>query len=184
MALGWVTASTADQPGRSVKEKGRRGKAAFEFRRFCGGPGKFPRRRTDAIGANFDLLPTFARLAGASLPANRTLDGRDLWPLLSGETERAPERFFHYIGASPDGRVNYRGIRDARWKLVVEVGPENKLTGQELYDLGADIGEKFDRSKQHPEIAGRLTSAAQQFYDEIRTNIRPAGRRVTPDGKR
>ena len=48
-------------------------------------PGKIPAgRRTDAIAANFDLMPTFARLVGADLPRDRVLDGRDLWPLLAG----------------------------------------------------------------------------------------------------
>src|SRR4029077_48572 len=32
-----------------------------------------------------DLLPTIAKLAGAALPDGRTIDGRDIWPLASGE---------------------------------------------------------------------------------------------------
>jgi hypothetical protein len=41
--------------------------------------------------------------------------------------------------------------------------------------LGEDPGESFDRSRQRPEIATRLRDAAQQFYDELSTHIRPAG---------
>jgi arylsulfatase A len=142
-------------------------------------PGKIPaNRRTEAIAANFDLLPTFARLAGGSLPADRTLDGRDLWPLLSGETVQSPHPYFHYIGAGVQQPVNYRGIRDERWKLLVTVSREGQLAGQQLYDLGADPSERFDRIKAHPEIAQRLTVAAQQFYDEIKAHVRPAGRRA------
>lgn len=143
-------------------------------------PGKIPAgRRSGAIAANFDLLPTFARLAGAPLPPERILDGRDLWPVLSGKSERSPHSFFHYIGSSPEGRVSYRAIRDERWKLVLAVDPAGQVNPQQLYDLGADISEKFDRLQQHPDVVQRLTAAAQQFYDEIRINLRPAGRRAS-----
>lgn len=142
-------------------------------------PGKIPAgRRTDAIAANFDLLPTVARLAGVDPSGERVLDGRDLWPLLSGESPRSPHPFFHYMGASQEGRANYRGIRDERWKLVVSIEADGRIAAGELYELGADIGEKFDRAAQHPEIVARLREAAQAFYDELKANIRPVGRRT------
>jgi arylsulfatase A len=135
-------------------------------------------RRTGAVAANFDLLPTFARLAGGAAPADRTLDGRDLGPLLRGETETGPHDHFHYLGGSAlPGVVQYRGIRDARWKLVVTVA-DHRLAAAELYDLDVDLGEKFDRLKQHPEIAARLLPVAQAFYDDLRAHIRPAGQRA------
>ena len=142
-------------------------------------PGRIPPgRRTGAVAANFDLLPTVARLAGAALPVDRTLDGRDLWPVLSGASERSPHDYFHYLaGSALPTVVQYRGIRDDRWKLTVTVA-NHRLAAAELYDLGADVGERFDRMKQHPEIAARLLPAAQAFYDELRANIRPAGRRA------
>lgn len=144
-------------------------------------PGKIPAGgRTDAIAANFDLLPTVARFAGATPPAERKIDGRDLGPLLTGQTPRGPHEFFHYTGGSMEGRVNYRGIRDARWKLVVEAGEDGKLAPTELYDLGADISEKFNRASKHPDVVERLRAAAQNFYDEIRANTRPAGKRGAP----
>lgn len=143
-------------------------------------PGRIPAgRRTDALAANFDLLPTAARLAGAALPQDRTLDGRDLWPLLSGASERSPHEHFHYLGGSAQPTaVQYRGLRDDRWKLTVTI-TDHRLAAAELYDLHNDVGEKFDRLKQHPEIAARLLPAAQAFYDELRAHIRPAGRRAS-----
>lgn len=144
-------------------------------------PGKIPAgQRTEAIAGNHDLLPTFARLAGVPVPDDRVLDGRDLWPLLSGETAHSPHRYFHYFGGSPGGQANYRGVRDERWKLVLAVDRDGQVAGQELYDLGADVGERFDRIEQHPEIAGRLSATAQEFYDQLRQNLRPAGHRVRP----
>ena len=157
----------------STWEGGMRVPAIFRW------PGKIPAgRRTDAIAANIDVLPSVARLAGAAVPVDRVIDGRDLWPLLTGETPRSPHRHFHYLGGSMEGRVNYRGIRDERWKLIVSVGDDGKAKPEQLYDLGADIGEKFDRLKEHPDIAQRLTAEAQRFHDEIKANQRPAGRRA------
>jgi arylsulfatase A len=136
-------------------------------------PGKIPGgRRTEAVAGNLDLLPTFAHLAGAGLPEDRVIDGRNLWPLLSGATERSPHEHFHYFGG---GAANYRGIRDDRWKLVLAVNREGRVSGQELYDLGADPGEQHDRMKHHPDMAQRLEAAAQRFFDEFRQNIRPIG---------
>jgi arylsulfatase A-like enzyme len=145
-------------------------------------PGRIPAgRRTDRIAANFDLLVTAAGLAGVSPPADRTLDGRDLWPLLSGATDTSPHTHFHYLGGSANPTaVNYRGVRDDRWKLLVEIEPGHKLAARELYDLHDDPGERFDRLKQQPDAARRLLPAAQAFYDELRANIRPAGRRSAP----
>lgn len=142
-------------------------------------PGKIPPgRRTSAVAANFDLLPTFAALAGVTPPGDRTIDGRDLWPLLSGATDRGPHPHFHYLGGSAQpGVVQYRAVRDERWKLVVTLSG-HRLAPTELYDLGADVGERFNRLDRHPEIAARLLPAAQAFYDELRAHIRPAGRRT------
>src|SRR5690606_14858601 len=74
--------------------------------------------KNDAIAGNLDFLPTFAGLAGAKVSQDRVIDGRDIWPLLSGKTTKSPHDFFHYFAGSPEGKTNY-GIRDERWKLVV-----------------------------------------------------------------
>jgi arylsulfatase A-like enzyme len=128
------------------------------------------------VAGNVDLFATICEAAGAQVPADRVLDSRSLWPLLSGQTGDGPRDHFHYMGGSREGEVNYRGIRDARWKLVVSVGEDGKLKGDELYDLGADVSEKFNRIDQHPEVAARLAAAAQAFHDELKANLRPAGK--------
>ena|GEM_PF-4001739 len=45
---------------------------------------------TDAIAGMFDILPTFAVLAGSKMPADRKIDRANLWPVLSGETVTMP----------------------------------------------------------------------------------------------
>ena len=47
-----------------------------------------------------DLLPTFAKLAGAELPPDRSIDGQDIWPLLPGQpgAKTPHEAFYFYWG--------------------------------------------------------------------------------------
>ena len=46
------------------------------------GPGYIPAGEvTGEIATTMDLLPTFIKMAGAELPGDRTLDGRDISPL-------------------------------------------------------------------------------------------------------
>jgi arylsulfatase A-like enzyme len=65
-------------------------------------PGKIPRGKVcDELSATIDLLPTFAKLAGAELPKDRTLDGKDIWPLMSRKWgRRLRTKLTFIIGAS------------------------------------------------------------------------------------
>jgi arylsulfatase A-like enzyme len=130
-------------------------------------------RRTDIIAANMDLFPTFAHVAGAEVPADRAIDGRNLWPVISGETEESPHEYFYYFAGAQDG-VNLRAVRDRSWKLFVE--REGDLVKRvELYDLGGDVSETRNRIEDHPDIAQRLENKAQEFYNELVNNQRPIG---------
>ena len=53
-----------------------------------------------------------------------------------------------------------------------------RIISQALYDLNADISERYDRLEKHPEIAGHLNTSAQKFHDELKQNLRPAGHRI------
>ena len=57
-----------------------------------------------------DLLPTFAEIAGAPVPANRIIDGKSLLPQIKGETKSPRTWAFTQLGE------NYH-VREAGWKL-------------------------------------------------------------------
>lgn len=59
-----------------------------------------------------DLLPTFAGLVGGEL-SNNKLDGRDIWPLISGQPDaRSPhEALYFYAGGE------LQAVRSGPWKL-------------------------------------------------------------------
>jgi arylsulfatase A-like enzyme len=141
-------------------------------------PGNIPSGiRSNAMASTIDLLPTFAHLAGADIPDDRIIDGADLMPLLQGKTENSPHEFIHYFaGSKPDNPSNYKAIRNNKWKLFVKRTPSGQLEATELYNLGTDPSEKYQRLKQYPDIANKLLKEAQDFYNELEANKRPVGK--------
>jgi len=127
-------------------------------------PGHIPAGMvSDQVLTTMDLLPTLARLAGAALPVDRIMDGKDIWPVLSGRPGASSphEFFFYHRGNTLDA------VRSGRWKCF--------RSGQ-LYDLETDLGEKEDVADAHPEIVARLDQAMDAFEADIQKNARPAGR--------
>ncbi|MBI1372455.1 MAG: sulfatase-like hydrolase/transferase [Phycisphaera sp.] len=135
-------------------------------------PGRIPAGRTvDAITTVMDLYPTLAGLAGAPVSPQQVRDGRDIWPLLTGESNAEPahREFFYFVRHGV-----LAGVRDERWKLLEQKG----LT--ELFDLVADISESSNVAGQHPEIVARLTARMQAFEKDVTETKRPpAGAKAT-----
>ena len=140
-------------------------------------PGQIPAGQvSSAVAANMDILPTFAGLAGAELPDDRVLDGRDLWPLLSGATQQSPHDYFYYFaGRGRERQTRLQGIRQGRHKLRLATSPAGELEPAELYDLYADAGEQFDISGRNPERVAELLAQARAFLAELEQSSRPLG---------
>ena len=130
-------------------------------------PGKIPAGRVcSEICGTIDLLPTFARLAGAEMPADRVIDGRDIRPLMEGRPGAASPHgaYFYYRGR------NLEAVRSGKWKL------RRVKKKTELYDLEADISEKENLADRHPEIVKRLAGMMEEFDNELKANSRPSGK--------
>ena len=53
-----------------------------------------------AVVATYDIFPTVLGLAGAPLPSDRVIDGKDMSPLLFGQTSHSQHQcLFHYKGS-------------------------------------------------------------------------------------
>jgi uncharacterized sulfatase len=78
-------------------------------------PGRIPAARTSKeVCASIDLFPTLCGLAGASSPAGRTIDGRDIFPLMTSSEARSPhDAVFGMSGA------DLSIVRSGKWKLHV-----------------------------------------------------------------
>lgn len=112
-----------------------------------------------------DFLPTFARLAGSAPPSDRTIDGRDIWPLMAGVAgAKSPhDEFFYY------NEEDLQSIRQGRWKF------HKSRQSAGLYDLQADVAETTNLALSHPDIVQQLKDRMTEFDAELKAHVRPAG---------
>jgi arylsulfatase A-like enzyme len=118
---------------------------------------------SDKLTTAMDILPTFAKLAGAQLPEDLVIDGKDILPTLV-EGAQSPHEYFFYAHWGILEAVRWRS-----WKLRIVDGKEA------LYDLDKDIGEKKNVAANHPEIVEELKAAMRGFEEEMEASVRPAG---------
>jgi uncharacterized sulfatase len=78
-------------------------------------PGKIPGGLvTKEVAASIDIFPTICKLAGAPIPTDRTIDGADIFPLMSTAGASSPHEAI-YAMSGPQLRI----IRSGKWKLHV-----------------------------------------------------------------
>jgi len=148
-----------------------------------------------ALTRAMDWYPTLATFAGIKVPEGRVIDGRDLVPVLQGESTFVPgpaqkktinaavplRRTWNPPGewAALIQRHEYleaffyhgsqgalSAVRWRNWKLYLN-------PSLQLYDLATDPGEtKLVRNR---EIARKLRGMSILFQHEMRTDARPAG---------
>jgi len=161
------------------------------------GPGLGVRSKfeTSEVVRAMDWYPTLASFAGAKVPADRVIDGRDISPLLIGKTETVP---MPAEGLSRNAAVPLRrpwnpprewedlitrdeynnaffyhgsqgalaAVRWKQWKLFLN-------PTLQLYDLANDPGES--KPVRNGTIMRKLRGMAILFQEEMRTGMRSAG---------
>lgn len=128
-------------------------------------PGTIAKNTTSpTLATTMDILPTFAALAGATPPNDRTIDGHDIHRLLRNpaDAQTPYEAFFYHTS---NGKL--AAVRNGDWKLHLKKG--------ELYHLDRDVGETTNVAADHPRVVDRLRKLAEAFEEEIAANARPVG---------
>lgn len=138
--------------------------------------GKIPAGTTcNQVAATFDLLPTFAGLAKAQLPGHK-IDGKDIWPLLSGDSKSSPHEAFYYFR----GGGKLQSVRRGNWKLhlgkTTGKGERQKTMSPQLYDLSVDISEGTDVAAANPTTVEEITAMAKAFDAQLRAEARSQGK--------
>ncbi len=110
---------------------------------------------SDEFLTSLELLPTFAKAAGAKLPEGVVLDGFDMMPVLKGEIKSPRKEMFWK-------RRDLLGARVGKWKWV-DMGGK----GGGLFDLEKDVGEKNDLSKERPEILKMVKDRFNHWLREM-----------------
>ena len=140
-------------------------------------PGKIrPGTRSAETISLTDMMATFAAIVGTELPPGAAPDSYNVLPALLGKNLPDPDRPLVMVS----GGMGALSIRAGQWKLIDGQGncgyahfragkpmPEPKPGDppEQLYDLGADLGESNNLYDQHPEIVGRLRALLQQIRD-------------------
>lgn len=129
---------------------------------------------------SIDLLPTIAALTDSPLPG-KTIDGKNVWPLLTGKSPKSPQEAYYFYY-----KVNeLHGVRYGKWKLYF---PHNyrTMTGQvpgrdglpgaykfidlteiELYDLSSDLSEEHNVAGDNPAVVKYI----QELADKMRSRL-------------
>lgn len=146
-------------------------------------PGKIPVGMScDQIAGNIDVLPTLAKLTGATLAADRILDGRDISPLMFNP-QAEPVRDVHLYFAATQ---KLQAIRIGKWKLFLPqpVDANAKAakakknaapTEATLYDLTTDPTETTNVAAANSDVVQRLREEATRREAEIIAHKRPTG---------
>lgn len=110
-----------------------------------------PNTQSNYIGAFWDLLPTFAELAGpkASIP----IDGLSITPTLLGKGKQKAHEYLYWEFHEGGGK---QAVRQGNWKAI-RLNVNQSATGKlELYDLAKDPAEKKDISALYPDKVKEL----------------------------
>lgn len=129
---------------------------------FANWPGHIPAGKTvDEPLHAVDWYPTLAKLAGSTAEPKLPLDGHDIMPVLT-EGAKSPHEALILNGT----RRGEAAIRKGDWKLLVGAG-----SGDQLYNLAQDMGEKTDLANENPDKLKELRA----LYDAMMEKAVPHG---------
>ena len=159
-------------------------------------PGHIPKGVEKSEAAmTIDVLPTLATLAGAAMPADRIIDGKDIWPLLSARSDaKSPHDVLYFYWGQ-----ELHAVRSGRWKLHLPHpyqsldaagadGAPGKYVRKEielsLFDLTADPGEKTNVAAANPEVVGQLMRFVENARADLGDSlVNRTGKNIRPVGK-
>jgi arylsulfatase A len=159
--------------------------------------GKIPAGTTcTELTATIDILPTFTALAGATVPTDHIIDGKDIRPMILGEPgAKCPHEAYYYYW-----NQELQAVRSGPWKLHFPhtyrtlkgkggrggkpAAYVDRTTTLALFNLESDVGEVHDVSAAHPDVVARLEKLAEAAREDlgdtltgrVGKNVRPAGR--------
>ena len=125
-----------------------------------------------------DLLPTFAKLAGAALP-DYPIDGVDVWDIVTCQPHATNPHAYYPVSTAR----NFDGVvsGDGKWKLhlphdyrtLVEAGNDGQPGRYEtahielsLFDMENDPYETTNVIDDYPEVARKLQTLAERHRDK------------------
>ena len=132
------------------------------------GPGIVKPGVVNQMGSTLDLINTFASLSGGKVPKDRKMDGYDLSKVLKEKAE-SPRKDFYYWGFA-----QLHGYRTEQFKLHIKQRepvyygrPTIILDKPELYNLRADISEKYDVAMDHQNLVDKMLNKIDEHLKDV-----------------
>lgn len=106
-----------------------------------------------------DLAPTFLSLASSDLITDSTLEGKNLWPFITGKKSQSElnDRLFYWR------QSDTRAIRDDAWKLIAQ---GDTLKNPELFNIEDDPLEHNEVGDKYPEKRNQLLDLIHKWENE------------------
>jgi arylsulfatase A-like enzyme len=115
--------------------------------------GKLGKNTVSRTVSLYDWFPTIAKLAGVEIKPEWKLEGRDVWPLLSGTGQPPADPVLYWsIGRE-------KAVMDGDWKLIV---PRAKGANPELYNIADDPFEKKNVAADKPDVVAALRKKLEE----------------------
>jgi arylsulfatase len=121
----------------------------------------------DRMANHYDILPTFAEIAGGSPKQQEQLHGLSLVPLLKNAAAPWNDRYrvFHkgrWKGKAADARDSGFAVRSQGYRLVGR---------NALYDMEKDPSQSSNVIAAHPEIAKKMNAVYDTWFDSALPNM-------------
>jgi arylsulfatase len=130
-------------------------------------PGRIPAGRvSNEIVHGTDVFTTIAHAVGATVPADRAIDGVDQLPLFEGKQEKSNRESFIYF--APGNQV--RAVKWGDWKLHYawqdEPGTQVQQT-MKLFNLRSDPKEETDVKDFNPWVVSAIGKIVAEFWTTV-----------------
>lgn len=140
---------------------------------FCW-PGAIPRNSVEQSPVStLDIFPTLLALAGAEVPKDRSIDGRDIRPyLMPGKYKGKVPEFEFYYSAS-DNKPS--AVRIGPWKMHIRIysqtgnnyGFKASRDTPLLFQIEQDLGERIDRAGEQKNLVEKMMKRLNAFEAQV-----------------
>jgi arylsulfatase A len=146
-------------------------------------PGRIPPGTTSDVPIiGSDLFPTVLAIVGVKPPDDRTFDGVNVLPVLTGKADAVerPVPFYWRLLMAPPRENLHVAMRKGDWKILASQDFKNI----ELYNLKADPKETIDRKDAEKELFVKMKAELMALDANILREGPDWWKRLTADGGR
>ena len=125
-------------------------------------PGTIPAdSQVNSIISVMDVFPSLAAAAGVPIEGARKLDGRNMWPAISGKKAMTRDELLFFASETPIRGAFALTAFDDEWKLVQEVkqGLLSADVTNYLFRIADDPNEYNNLASEHPDVVAEMAEA-------------------------